>query len=136
MDTPSFRYRAPLSRILFKDYQSFLLLLLTVASILFVVTLPLLLLFLPLLWWRVSSIKRTVEQGETVMGLIVSKRFSSGAWVVWYAFKAGENTYRVRNAIVALKLPIQANQGLRVAYDAQNPKRAFLPTLYGDLVDA
>ena len=66
MDAPSLRYCAQLSRILFKDYQSFLLLLLTVASILFVVTIPLL---------------------------------------------------------------------LRVAYNPKRPKQAFLPTLYGDLVE-
>ncbi|MGB8981980.1 MAG: hypothetical protein WCC12_08905 [Anaerolineales bacterium] len=121
---------AKITRILFKDYLSFLLLLLNIASIVFIVSIPLLIILLPLLIWRVSLIKKTIEKGEMIQGILASKRFASGEWIVWYVFKIGGQVYKVRNAVVAFRLPFNEKDTVSVAYDPQNPQRAFLTVLY------
>ena len=128
------KFRARTWKILRTDYQSFLLLLFSIGSAVLVVTLPLLFLFLPLLYWRVSLIKQAIESGETVTGLIASKRFYRGEWVGWYVFKLGDEVYKVRNALVTFKLPFEVKQPVVIAYDPSNPRRAFLTKMYGQRI--
>ena len=122
--------KVKIGKILIKDYLSFLLLLFSVASLVFIVSIPLLVILLPLLIWRVSSIKKTIEKGETVQGILASKRYTRGEWILWYVFKIGEQVYKVRNVVVAFKLPLGEKDAVLVTYDPQKPQRAFLAALY------
>ena len=124
------KHTVKISKILFKDYLSFMLLLACIASTIFIVSIPLLLLFVPLLIMRVSRIKKTIEQGETVTGIIASKRFSQGEWIVWYAFKVNDTIYKVRNVVVAFKLPFNIQDSVEITYKDDDPDTAFLPILY------
>lgn len=127
---------AKIGRILFKDYLSFLLLLFSIASLVFIISIPLLVVWLPLLIWRISLIKKTIEKGEMVQGVLASKRFARGEWIIWYVFKVGAQVYKVRNAVVAFKLPLHEQDVVKVAYDPQKPQRAFLTILYAAEVQA
>lgn len=123
-------FKAKTSKILFKDYLSFILLLLSIISTVVVVGIPLLIIWLPLLIRRVNLIKRVIEKGEVTQGVLASKRFSRGEWIIWYVFKVGEQVYQVRNILVAFKLPFQEKDVITVAYDPQKPDKAFLPAIY------
>lgn len=125
-----FDLKAKTSKILFRDYLSFILLLLSIISAVVVVGIPLLIIWLPLLIRRVNLIKRVIEKGEVIQGVLASKRFSRGEWIIWYVFKVGEQVYKVRNVIVAFKLPVQEKDVISVAYDPHRPEKAFLPAIY------
>lgn len=122
--------QAKIGKILFTDFLSFVLTLASIASLIFIVSIPLLLLWLPLLWWRVSLIKRTLENGTAVTGLIAERLFIRGEWIVWYVYQADGQKYRARNAVIAFKLPFQRMEQVTVVYDPEQPERAFLPILY------
>jgi len=121
---------AKMSKILFKDYLSFILLLFSIVSAISVVGIPLLIVWLPLLIRRVRLIKRTIEEGEVIQGVLAHKHFFRGEWTLWYVFKVGEQVYRVRNHVVAFKLPLKEKDIVSVAYDRQKPQKAFLTVLY------
>lgn len=122
--------KAKTSKILFKDYLSFVLFLLSVVSTVVVVGIPLLIIWLPLLIKRVRLIKRVIEQGEVTQGILADKHFSRGEWILWYVFQVGGQTYQVRNFVVAFRLPFKEKDVVSVAYDPQKPQKAFLTALY------
>ncbi len=123
------RFKAKIHKILFKDYFSFILLLFCIALTITIVGIPLLIILLPLLIWRVRLIKKVIEEGEVVLGIIAIKSYFR-EWSVWYVFQLGDQIYKVRNFLVAFKLPFNEKDVLEVAYDPQKPQRAFLPILY------
>ncbi len=125
---------ASIGKILFKDYFSVLLLLACVISIViskvYGISIFLLILWLPLLIRRVGLIKKTIETGEITQGILASKHFFRGEWTIWYVFMVGDQVYKVRNFVIAFKLPFREKDWVSVAYDRQKPQRAFLPVLY------
>ena len=118
-------------KIMFTDYLSFILFLLSVAATIFIVTIPLLLILIPLLLRRVNMIKRILTEGERATGMIAGKLYVRGEWIVHYVFRdaAGE-AYKVRNAVLGFKLPVDKQQVVSVAYDKADPTKAFLPIIY------
>ncbi len=123
-------FKAKTGKILFKDYLSFILFLFSIVSTISVVGIPLLIVWLPLLIRRVVLIKRVIEKGEVTMGVLARKYFSRGEWILWYVFKVAEQDYKVRNCVVAFKLPFKEKDVVSVAYDPQKPQKAFLTALY------
>lgn len=117
-------------KILFTDYLSFILFLASVASLLLLVTSPLLLILIPLLLRRVGLIKRVLEEGTVTRGIIASKTFLRGEWIVYYVYRVAGEAYKTRNTVVAFKLPIEKGQVVEVAFDSAEPSKAFLPILY------
>lgn len=118
-------------KIALTDYLSLILSLLSLMGVLLG---PFVLLLwlgtIPLLVWRVGRIKRTLETGTTVEGVIIEKRFLRGEWRVRYAFPVQGQAVEVGNYVVGFRLPFNRGDRVAVAYDPSQPTTAFLPDVY------
>jgi hypothetical protein len=118
------------SRILFRDYWCFVLVLLNFAAIVTVAGIPLLLLLVPLLVWRLRTIRRILHSRSEALGVVVKKRFGRGEWKLIYGFRHGDTVVSCRTYVLGFSLPVEEGQAVAVRFDPAEPSRAFLPILY------
>lgn len=124
--------KVKISRVLFRDYVSYILLIMSVTCLVLIVTSPLTLLFGFFLVRRVLMIKRVVEHGDLAEGTIVGLRFLRARWKISYVYQANGTNYQASHTIVAFKSPLELSEKTAVAYDPHNPQNPCLVTLYAD----
>lgn len=80
---------------------------------------------------RVSRIRATVEGGAVIDGILASKQFSRGGWVLIYVFHgADDRMHRARNITVGRAIPLEEGDTIPIAFDPANPQTAFPADLY------
>lgn len=120
-------------KILFNDYQSFLLTIVTLVTAMPPAILAWIVL-MPLLIRRVRFIKRTIQNGDITPGKITQCWLErSSRWIIRYTYSVGGTTYVTRNVIVAgwsRSTAVELNQSVQVHYNPKNPKEALVPDFY------
>ncbi len=118
-------------KIIRRDYLSFILMLFTLGAVFLVpVAVFIWLITIPLLIWRVKSVKRVLLTGVLTKARITDRVYGRGEWRIYYSFTVDDSLYNARNIILGFSLPIKRGQEEDVRYDPKKPTRAFLPALY------
>lgn len=100
----------------------------TFALVLFLVSLA----FLGLLFWRVSLIRRVIEEGVQMPATIVRASFFRGRGRVEVVYTYQGERFLSRNLVVKNKSTRSLTEGMPVLViiDPENPRRAFVQELY------
>lgn len=122
--------KASVKRILFRDYASFCLFLVSLISLAGVLSIPLLLISIPLLIRRVGRIRNAVEEGMVVSGTVVKTDSSSSTRTYWYTYQVQGETHRTKNWSMFYSPSFQLNDTIDIAYSIESPSWAFPLLLY------
>lgn len=120
-------------RVVWTDYWSFLLFLLTAICAIFfffILTIPLALLSGYFLIKRTQMIRDVFGKGVAVTALITKKRFTRGEWLLCYRYSYDGIVYERGNYILKLWIKLRQGDSAEVYINPAQPKQAFLSQFY------
>lgn len=120
-------------RVVWTDYWSFLLFLLTASCTIFfffILTIPLALLSGYFLIKRTQMIRDVFGKGVAVTALITKKRFTRGEWLLCYRYSYDGIVYERGNYILKLWIKLRQGDSAEVYINPAQPKQAFLSQFY------
>lgn len=120
-------------RVVWTDYWSFLLFLLTASCTVFfffILTIPLALLSGYFLIKRTQMIRDVFGKGVAVTALITKKRFTRGEWLLCYRYSYDGIVYERGNYILKLWIKLRQGDSAEVYINPAQPKQAFLSQFY------
>lgn len=113
------------------DYASFVSLLLSTVTLFFG---PLWILFaivcVPFYIKRIQMVKKVLQQGEEIMGVLVSKKYQRAEWLLKYRYTFNGQEYTTSNFVVGFKIPVEKGSALTIMVQKDKPVVAFIKNLY------
>lgn len=118
-------------KITFTDYASFVSLLLSTITVFFG---PLWVVFaiicIPFYVKRIKLIQDVLQNGEEVMGLVVSKKLQRAEWLLKYTYSYNGQDYKTSNYVVGFKVPVEKGSAVTIMVKKDKPDVAFIKELY------